>query len=77
MATTVATPRRVIPDLDVRTPERFSRVPTWAGAGGLLVVLIAISAFVRTRYLSGQFWMDEGISVGISSHSLKIGRAHL
>ena len=29
-----------------------------------------ISAFLRSRYLSGQFWMDEALSVGISSHSL-------
>ena len=25
---------------------------------------------MRTRYLSGQFWMDEAITTGISSHSL-------
>ena len=38
--------------------------------GAVLVVLIAISAYMRTRYISGQFWMDEALSVGISSHSL-------
>src|ERR1700729_4463586 len=37
---------------------------------GLLVVLVGLSAFIRTRYLSGQFWMDEAITTGIASHSL-------
>ncbi len=39
-------------------------------AGATLVVLIAISAYVRTRAISGSFWMDEGLSVGIASHPL-------
>jgi mannosyltransferase len=38
-------------------------------AGVTLVVLIAISAYVRTRAIGGSFWMDEGLSVGISSHA--------
>jgi MFS family permease len=38
--------------------------------GGFLLVLMLASAFMRTRYLSGQFWMDEAITTGISSHSL-------
>ena len=25
---------------------------------------------IRTRYVGGQFWMDEAITVGISSHHL-------
>src|SRR5437868_3193704 len=70
MATTVARPRHVLPDVDVRVPSRFAGVPIWAGAGAVLVVLLAISAFVRTRNIGGQFWMDEALSVGISSHSL-------
>lgn len=36
----------------------------------MLVVLIVISAVVRTRYISGQFWSDEAIAVGVASHSL-------
>jgi hypothetical protein len=42
----------------------------WLLAGGTLLVLTALSLFMRTRYLDGQFWMDEALSVGISSHSL-------
>jgi hypothetical protein len=38
-------------------------------AGATLVVLIALSAYVRTRAIGGSFWMDEGLSVGISSHA--------
>ncbi len=59
-----------IPDLHVRWPGWFTRLPTWARAGGVVFVLMLISAFIRTRYISGQFWMDEGLSTGISSHSL-------
>src|SRR5437870_2237873 len=70
MATTVARPRRVVPDLDVHVPERIERIPPWVSAGGLLLVLMAVSAFLRTRSIGGQFWMDEALSVGISSHSL-------
>ncbi len=35
-----------------------------------LVVLTALSIYVRTRAISGSFWMDEGLSVGIASHDL-------
>jgi 4-amino-4-deoxy-L-arabinose transferase-like glycosyltransferase len=41
-------------------------VLTW----GFLLALTAGSAYVRTRYISGQFWMDEAITTGIASHSL-------
>ncbi len=33
-----------------------------------LVALTALSIYVRTRSISGSFWMDEGLSVGIASH---------
>ncbi len=39
-------------------------------AGVALIALIALSAYVRTRAIGGSFWMDEGLSVGISSHAL-------
>jgi hypothetical protein len=42
----------------------------WLLAGGILFLLTALSVFMRTRYVGGQFWMDEALSVGISSHSL-------
>src|SRR5438552_8370468 len=69
MATATA-PRRSLPNFELRTPRWVERTPLWLLAGGILFVLTALSLFVRTRYLDGQFWMDEGLSVGISSHSL-------
>ncbi len=59
-----------IPDFHVRLPGRVTRLPPWARIGGLVFVLMVVSVFLRSRYLSGQFWMDEGLSTGISSHSL-------
>jgi hypothetical protein len=53
-----------------RVLDRLERLPTWVTAGGVLVFLLAISTFIRTRYIGGQFWMDEAISVGIASHPL-------
>ena len=53
-----------------RTPEWVRRVPTWLWAGVGLIALMALSAFVRSRYLSGQLWMDEAITTGISTHPL-------
>ncbi|HEX4689815.1 MAG TPA: glycosyltransferase family 39 protein, partial [Solirubrobacteraceae bacterium] len=35
-----------------------------------LAVLVAASAWLRTRALGAAYWMDEGISVGIASHPL-------
>ncbi len=68
---TVATPPRAIPKVaEVREPKWFERMPVWASTGALLVVLVAASAFIRTRYIGGQFWMDEAITTGIASHSL-------
>ena len=34
----------------------------------ILVVLSALSLFIRTRQLNGGFWIDEGISVGLAHH---------
>ena len=50
--------------------HRWSSLPGWLRGGSVLVLLVLISAFIRTRYLSGQFWMDEALSVGIASHPL-------
>ena len=70
MATTVARPRRTLPKVDVPSPDWLNRMPQWAFAGGVCLVLMAVSTFLRTRYISGQYWMDEAITTGISSHSL-------
>jgi hypothetical protein len=55
---------------DFHAPKWFNRLPTWASTGGVLVVLIAVSVVIRTRYIGGQFWSDEAIAVGIASHPL-------
>jgi mannosyltransferase len=72
MATVTAPPRtRGIPKVpDIHEPKWFARIPVWVTTGGFLLVLIAASTFIRTRYINGQFWMDEAITTGIASHSL-------
>jgi hypothetical protein len=74
---TTASPRRPLPWLlqapevpDVHAPAWWNRLPVWLSTGSVLVALMAISAFIRTRYISGQYWGDEATSVGIASHSL-------
>jgi mannosyltransferase len=67
----VSAPPRGIPRvLDFHEPERLQRIPVWVSTAGLLVVLIAISAYLRTHFITGQFWEDEAITTGIASHSL-------
>jgi mannosyltransferase len=74
---TTATPRRPLPWLlqapevpDVHAPAWWNRLPVWLSSASVVVVLTAISAYIRTRYIGGQFWSDEAISVGIASHPL-------
>jgi hypothetical protein len=51
--------------------RRFDlRVSDAVLAAVTLIVLTALSVYVRTRAISGSFWMDEGLSVGIASHPL-------
>jgi hypothetical protein len=74
--TTATPPRRYasflqVPDIvDVRGPRWFDRLPQWLSAGGVLVVLMALSAFIRSRTLGGELWFDEAGAVGLASHSL-------
>jgi mannosyltransferase len=71
MATVAAPETRAVPRVvDVREPRWLDRVPPWASAGALLVVVMVISAYFRTRYVGGQFWEDEAITTGIASHPL-------
>jgi hypothetical protein len=63
-------PRLTVLDFQDRLPRWATRVPVWARVALFLIVLMGISAFIRTRYIGGQFWMDEAITTGISSHSL-------
>ena len=43
------------PDRASILPERLQRVPAWLWITGGLIALMALSAFLRSRYLSGQF----------------------
>jgi mannosyltransferase len=71
MATVAAPETPGIPRVrEVGEPRWFSRMPSWASAGVLIVVVMAISAYLRTKYVSGEFWEDEAITTGIASHSL-------
>src|ERR1700733_15082421 len=73
MATATAPPGGIPRIRDIKTPKRLENVPVWASTTVFLVVLMAISAFLRTRYINapvGQFWEDEAITTGIASHSL-------
>jgi mannosyltransferase len=48
-------------------PRAAAFATSRAGAVALFLLLVAISLFVRTRALSGPFWIDEALSVGIAS----------
>ncbi len=74
---TTATPRRPLSSLlevpsirEIHAPQWFERLPRWLQIGGPLLVLMVISAFIRSRTLGGQLWFDEGIATGMASHSL-------
>jgi hypothetical protein len=75
---TVAPPRSSAPPggtpfAEIRVPRRLQGVDPRIAIGGLFVVLLAGSLFLRTLYITGthgQFWEDEALSVGISSHPL-------
>lgn len=41
-----------------------------AGAVAVVLALMAVSAYLRTRALGAAFWIDEAISVGIASYGL-------
>jgi mannosyltransferase len=66
----LAIPERRVRDFKLWVPEPLQRLPEWARVTGFMFVLMAVSLFIRTKYLGGQFWMDEGIAVGISGHAL-------
>jgi mannosyltransferase len=70
MATVMTARRDVPPTAEVRQRRWHDRIPLWASVCVFLLVLTGISAYLRTRYLSGQFWIDEALTTGISSHPL-------
>jgi len=51
----------------LQVPERL-QTTRWAIAG--VLALLAFSAWLRSTALHAPFWIDEGLSVGISSHPL-------
>ena len=58
---TAASPRRAL--------ERARRRPGGPASALLAVAgLVAVAAVLRTRMLDQAFWIDEGLTVGISSH---------
>jgi mannosyltransferase len=63
-------PTRLVRDFKLWMPAWLQRWPAWLRVTVFLVLLTALSAFMRTRYLGGEYWMDEAIAVGISSHPL-------
>jgi mannosyltransferase len=68
---TVTAPRSVMPDVNFdANPAWWRRISPRGQVALVLFVVTAISVFMRTRIIGGQFWMDEALSVGISSHSL-------
>jgi hypothetical protein len=69
MATVTTPPQAAAPERE-RAGSRglLERVPSWALFGGVAIVLLAISAYMRSRALSGQLWIDEAITTGISAH---------
>jgi hypothetical protein len=69
-AAPVAAPPSQDDVFEPRLPGRLARLPVWLVVGTVMLLVMALSAVLRSRYLTGQFWMDEGLSVGISSHSL-------
>ena len=58
------------PIVDVHPPGWFERLPRWLTTGGILIVLVAISAVLRTRTLSMQLWFEEATATGVAQHSL-------
>jgi mannosyltransferase len=63
-------PERLVRDYTLWMPRWLADRPQWVRSTLFLVVLCAVALYTHTRYLSGQFWMDEGIAVGISAHPL-------
>jgi MFS family permease len=59
-----------IPDVDFPLPRRIKQLPAWARVGLIIFILVVASLIIRTRSVGQQYWMDEAITVGISSHHL-------
>jgi len=58
------------PVADFHAPAWFDRLPRRLSTGAVLVVLLAVSALIRSRTLGGELWFNEALATGIASHSL-------
>jgi mannosyltransferase len=75
---TTATPKRrplssfiaVPPIREVHPPDWFERYPRRVTTAAIVLGLVLISAFLRTRQLSGQLWFDEAGATGLALHPL-------
>ena len=56
--------RRALPRLALKDIPSWTIVRTVVG----LAALVALSAYLRTQAFNAAFWIDEGLSYGISSH---------
>src|SRR3954469_19247602 len=63
---TVSVRRRPFSDLPFRSLARRNVLLTIVGLGALT----GLSAYLRMRSFNAAFWIDEGLSYGISSHHL-------
>lgn len=74
MSTTTATPEprsaMLIREFTFPLPARVRALPGWVRVLAILLILSLVAIWVRTRMVGQQFWMDEAITVGISSHPL-------
>jgi mannosyltransferase len=75
---TTATPKRrrplgsyieLPPIREVHPPPWFDRYPRRLTTAAIVLGLMLVSGFLRTRQLSGQLWFDEAGAVGMASHT--------
>jgi mannosyltransferase len=67
---------------DVRAPRVLRRLPRAVLAGGVLVLLLVISWYLRTRAINGTIWFQEANAIGVATqsfggvlHAAKVGGA--
>jgi mannosyltransferase len=62
---------RELPGLpELGEPRWFARLPAPVAIGGVLAILIAVSAFIRTRFIGGALWYGGANAIGIAMHPL-------
>jgi mannosyltransferase len=65
------TPLLSVPEIvEVKPPRWFDRLPRRVTTAGVLLVLVAISVFLRTRTIGGELWFNEAGAIGLAAHSL-------